>query len=165
MVSHKLLNMARVAELAGVSKVAILKAVHSGRLPATEVMGRGDERAAWVITATDARNFIRRGRVEQVIKDMVANGRAESLDRPREPSAKTGLLNIMAKKRVGSVVLYSMAALFLAAFCSFVFNALDQDTEFAIAIMGSLIGGFLGAMLAAALIVDIYLPKRNRDLE
>ena len=109
--------------------------------------------------------LFRRRRVDQVIKEMVANGRAESLDRPRDPYAKTGIMKFMAKKRAGSVVLYSMAALFLAAFCSFVFNALDQDTEFAIAVMGSLIGGFLGAMLAAALIIDIYLPKRSRDLE
>ncbi len=96
---------------------------------------------------------------------MVANGRVESLDRPRDPLVKTGILKFIAKKRAGSVVLYAMAALFLAGFCSFVFNALDQDTEFAIAVMGSLIGGFLGAMLAAALIIDIYLPKRNKDQE
>ena len=100
-----------------------------------------------------------------MIKDIVANGRAVSLDRPIDPSAKTGIMKLMAKKRAGSVVLYAMAALFLAAFCSFVFNTLDQDTEFAIAVMGSLIGGFLGAMLAAALIIDIYLPKRNKDQE
>ena len=107
----------------------------------------------------------RRGRVERVIKDMVANGRLESLDGEKIPSVKTGIMKLMARKRAGSVVLYGMAALFLAAFCSFVFNALGQDTEFAIAVMGSLIGGFLGAMLAAALIVDIYLPKRDKDRE
>ena len=100
-----------------------------------------------------------------MIKDLVANGRIESLERSREPVVKTGIMKLMAKKRAGSVVLYAMAALFLAAFCSFVFNALDQDTEFAIAVMGSLIGGFLGAMLAAALIIDIYLPKRHKDQE
>ena len=100
-----------------------------------------------------------------MIRDMVANGRVVSLDKPREASAKPGFLKFVAKKRAKSVVLYAMAALFLAAFCSFVFNALDQDTEFAIAVMGSLIGGFLGAMLAAALIIDIYLPKRDKESE
>ena len=40
--------------------------------------------------------------------------------------------------------------------CVFGFNSLEHDTEFAIAVMGSLIGGFLGALLAAALIVDIH---------
>ena len=56
-----------------------------------------------------------------------------------------------------------MVALVLVGICSFAFNALGQDTEFAIAVMGSLIGGFLGAMLAAALIIDIYKPKRSKD--
>ena len=100
-----------------------------------------------------------------MIKELVANGRIESVERPRYASTKTGILSSMARKRAGKVVLYSMAALVLAAFCSFVFNALDRDTEFAIAVMGSLIGGFLGAMLAAALIVDIYLPERMRNKE
>ena len=100
-----------------------------------------------------------------MIKDMVANVRVESYERPNYPSDKAGILGFIAKKRAGRVVLYSMGALFLAAFCAFVFNSLGQDTEFAIAVMGSLIGGFLGAMLAAALIVDIYLPKRKEDQE
>ena len=38
----------------------------------------------------------------------------------------------------------------------------EHVTEFAIAVMGSLIGGFLGALLPAALIVDIYLLKRGK---
>ena len=100
-----------------------------------------------------------------MIKDMVANARVASFDRPNYQSAKAGISGFIAKKRAGRVVLYSMAALLLAAFCAFVFNSLGQDTEFAIAVMGSLIGGFLGAMLAAALIVDIYLPKRKEGQE
>ena len=51
----------------------------------------------------------------------------------------------------------------VAVFCSYVFNAMSLEAEFAIAVMGSLIGGFLGALLAAALIIDIYLPKRGKD--
>ena len=87
------------------------------------------------------------------------------MDRPRESLGKTGIVKLMAGKRAGGVVLYAMAALFLAGISSFMFNALGQDTEFAVAAMGSLIGGFLGAMLAAALIIDIYLPKRMKDQE
>ncbi|HIN06333.1 MAG TPA: hypothetical protein EYM65_08885 [Dehalococcoidia bacterium] len=101
-----------------------------------------------------------------MIKDMVANRRVESFDGQSEPSGtsvKTGLLKFVAKKGAGSVILYAMAALVLAGICSFAFNALGQDTEFAIAVMGSLIGGFLGAMLAAALIIDIYMPRRSKD--
>ena len=100
-----------------------------------------------------------------MIKDMVANGRPVSLDREKESPVKTGILRFMANKRAGSLVLYAMAALLVAGACSFMFNALGQDTEFAIAAMGSLIGGFLGAMLAAALIIDIYLPKRTKGQE
>ena len=58
-----------------------------------------------------------------------------------------------------------MGAFVLAVFASIVFNFMDQDTEFAIAVTGSLIGGFLGAMLAAAVIVDVYSPSENRDEE
>ena len=69
---------------------------------------------------------------------------------------------MLARRRAGTILLYTMSTLFLAVFCSIVFNTLEHDTEFAIAVMGSLIGGFLGALLAAALIVDIYLPKRGK---
>lgn len=75
------------------------------------------------------------------------------------------LENIAAKKRMGSVALYASGALLLAVICSFAFNSMGRDTEFAIAVMGSLIGGFLGAMLAAALIVDIYSPDSNKEEE
>ena len=71
------------------------------------------------------------------------------------------LRRILANRRVRSLLFYTMAALDLAVLCAFAFNALGQDTEFAIAVMGSLIGGFLGALLAAALIVDIHFVNRN----
>ena len=74
-------------------------------------------------------------------------------------SSKTSLLSMFSGRRMGTILLYTMTTLAVAIFCSFVFNALQLDTEFAIAVMGSLIGGFLGALLAAALIVDIYLPR------
>ena len=82
-----------------------------------------------------------------------------------EPSRpfKRSMLNVLARKRMGSVILYTMGALILAIFCSFVFNFLGEDTQFAISIMGSLIGGFLGALLAAALIVDIYSPSEDKQ--
>lgn len=69
------------------------------------------------------------------------------------------LPRILAGRRMASLLLYTMAALTLTALCAFAFNALGQDTEFAIAVMGSLIGGFLGALLAAALIMDIHQSK------
>ena len=78
--------------------------------------------------------------------------------------ARKSMPSIFAGRRAGTVLLYTMTTLAVAIFCSFAFNALGLDAEFAIAVMGSLIGGFLGALLAAALIVDMYLPKRGRDI-
>jgi hypothetical protein len=40
---------------------------------------------------------------------------------------------------------------------------MELDSNFAIAIIGSLIGGFLGALLAVALIVDIYSPQGGQN--
>lgn len=54
-----------------------------------------------------------------MIKDMVANGRALSLDREEQSTVKTGIMKFMANKRAGSVVLYAMAALLVAGFCPF----------------------------------------------
>ncbi len=82
----------------------------------------------------------------------------------RNPTRRSGQ-GVLAKKRMGSVMLYTMGALVLAVFSSVVFNFMGSDTAFAISIMGSLIGGFLGALLAAALIVDIYAPKTYEDQE
>jgi hypothetical protein len=72
----------------------------------------------------------------------------------RTGAARQNLRSLMAKKRFGSIMLYTAGALVLAVSASFLFNFMDHDTEFAIAVTGSLIGGFLGAMLAAAVIVD-----------
>ena len=72
---------------------------------------------------------------------------------------------ILANPRTGSLLLYTIAALGLSILCALAFNALEHNTEFAIAVMGSLIGGFLGALLASALIVDIHLnPNPPKDV-
>ena len=98
---------------------------------------------------------------------MVMNIAAHTEARPTElhPTIplQRGTPGVTARKRFGSLILYTVAALALAVICSVAFNILDHNMEFAIAIMGSLIGGFLGAMLAAALIVDIYAPNRGND--
>ena len=76
---------------------------------------------------------------------------------------KQGLRSVLARRRMGSLILYTMGALALAILCSVVFSLMGQDTQFAISIMGSLIGGFLGALLAAALIVDIHSSSGEID--
>ena len=107
--------------------------------------------------------FVSAARANPVNDELAASIRhgPVRLETPRV--LKQGMQNVMARKRMGSVILYTMGALILAIFCSVVFTLLGQDTQFAIAIMGSLIGGFLGALLAAALIVDIYSPSGDRD--
>ena len=98
-----------------------------------------------------------------MIKDLAAPmGHRQASDN-RESAPRVSLPSIMAGRRVGTMLLYTMGTLFLAVFCSIVFNTLELQAEFAMAVMGSLIGGFLGALLAAALIVDMYLPKRRRE--
>jgi len=99
-----------------------------------------------------------------VIKELTAPVRSRPDNGHQRSSPLRSIQSMLARRRGGTVLLYTMSTLFLAVFCSIVFNTLEQDTEFAIAVMGSLIGGFLGALLAAALIVDIYLPKRGKGL-
>lgn len=70
----------------------------------------------------------------------------------------------MANRRIPSLLVYTAGTLLLAVGASIVFSGMELDSNFAIAIIGSLIGGFLGASLAAALIVDIYSRKDDRNL-
>ncbi len=108
---------------------------------------------------------VQRGQGGAMIGD--PEGRAENL--PAGQQSPTGIngyvRSILAKPRTGSLLVYAMSALGLAVICVLGFNALEHDTEFAIAVMGSLIGGFLGALLAAALIVDIHMSKRDRNTD
>ena len=98
-----------------------------------------------------------------MIKDLAAPMGNRPVTDHNGASPRGGVQSILAGQRVGTLLLYTISTLVLAVFCSYVFNAMSLNAEFAIAVMGSLIGGFLGALLAAALIVDIYLPKRGKD--
>ena len=107
--------------------------------------------------------FITAERANVVIDNLAAQPRRGPVRTENRSDVRRGLHNVLARKRMGSLILYTMGALILAIFCSFVFNFLGEDTQFAISIMGSLIGGFLGALLAAALIVDIYSGDRDQE--
>ena len=98
-----------------------------------------------------------------LIKDLTAPiGNSPDMDR-QMAFPKGSVLGIFAGRRMGAILVYTISTLFIAIFCSIVFNAMELDTEFAIAVMGSLIGGFLGSLLAVALIVDMYLPRRDGE--
>ena len=73
-----------------------------------------------------------------MIDDMVANVARRAVKLQEPGVIQRNLENVLAKKRLGSILLYTMGALVLAVLCSFLFNSMGQDTEFAIAIMGSL---------------------------
>ena len=64
--------------------------------------------------------------------------------------------NILHRRGVGRVLAYSASAVLLSVFGVVIFNALDQNTEFAVAVLASVIGGFLGALLALSVITDSH---------
>ncbi len=100
-----------------------------------------------------------------MLNQATANGRSRPLALESLAPARQNLRGIMAHKRFGSILLYTAGALAMAVAASFLFNFMDHDTEFAIAVIGSLIGGFLGAMLAGAVIVDGQSIFGQRDEE
>jgi uncharacterized YccA/Bax inhibitor family protein len=61
------------------------------------------------------------------------------------------------------VLVYTTGALLLAVGSSIVFNDMELDSNFAIAVVGSLVGGFLGALLAATLIIDMHSRQDDRN--
>ena len=109
--------------------------------------------------------FVAAARAIPVIDEFPARAQHRPTRMESHNAFRQGLQNVLARKRMGSVLIYTMGALILAILCSVVFSLLGQDTQFAISIMGSLIGGFLGALLAAALIVDMYSPSSDRNQE
>ena len=58
-------------------------------------------------------------------------------------------------RRMHSLLTYSLTTIVLTLFAAILFKAMQLEAEFAIAVTGSLIGGFLGAMLAMILMVDL----------
>ena len=99
-----------------------------------------------------------------MIKDLAAPMGGRPVHDNHRSSTRGSVQSMFAGRRVGTLLLYTVSTLLVAIFCTIVFNTFQLDTEFAIAVMGSLIGGFLGALLAVALIVDIYLPKIGKDI-
>lgn len=73
------------------------------------------------------------------------------------------LSSSVVNRRIPSLLVYTTGTLLLVVGASIVFNGMELDSNFAIAIIGSLVGGFLGALLAAALIVDIYSRQDDRN--
>ena len=80
----------------------------------------------------------------------------------RVPNSQIFALPFLSK-RVPSVLFYCAAAVLLTLASVLVFRSLDLGPEFAMSVLGSLIGGFLGAMLAAALIFDLYSNIASED--
>ena len=52
-------------------------------------------------------------------------------------------------------MVYAFGAVALTFFGLVMYNTMDRDLDFAISLFGSLVGGFLGALLASILILDM----------
>ena len=72
------------------------------------------------------------------------------------------LPSVLGKYAIQKVLTYSIITVLFTALCVSVFNSLELKAEFAMAVVGSLIGGFLGAMLAAVLMLDMQ-SRIDRD--
>jgi hypothetical protein len=80
----------------------------------------------------------------------------------RDSNPRTFTLALLSR-RVPSVLFYCASAVLMTLASVLVFRSLDLGPEFAMSVLGSLIGGFLGAMLAAALIFDLYSKLVSED--
>ena len=77
-------------------------------------------------------------------------------------SGRDQLANSLSKPRVPSILGYSLGAVVLTIVAGIAFKSQDLGIEFAMSMFGSLIGGFLGALLAAVLLFDMY-SRIGRD--
>ncbi len=77
------------------------------------------------------------------------------------------LRNVYGSKEDGSglptVMLYTIGAVLVFVLGVTTFSIMDRNTEFAIAVFGSLVGGFLGALLASIIVAKVFLHSDRQD--
>lgn len=69
----------------------------------------------------------------------------------------------LLKRRTTSILIYTIGAVLIFVIGVILFSVVQRDTEFAIAVFGSVVGGFLGALLAAIVVVDMYARTIGLD--
>ena len=75
------------------------------------------------------------------------------------------LYNVYRGKAEGNglpkVMLYTIGAVLVFVLGVTTVSIMDRNTEFAIAVFGSLIGGFLGALLASIVVAEVVRSDRQ----
>ena len=76
-----------------------------------------------------------------------------------------GGMTTNTRLRTGSpaIVLYTLGAIGVFVFGVATFSIIDRNTDFAIVVFGSLVGGFLGALLASIVVVGVMLRSNERE--
>ena len=62
-----------------------------------------------------------------------------------------------------SILFYSIATVIITVISILVIGSLDLQTDLAIGVVGSLVGGFLGALLATTLVMDTFVRMQASD--
>ena len=63
-------------------------------------------------------------------------------------------------KRIVGLLIYTISALVIVIIGVVALGVIGRDLDFAISVLGSLVGGFLGALLAVTLILGLLQPDR-----
>jgi hypothetical protein len=64
-------------------------------------------------------------------------------------------------KRIVGLLVYTISALVIVVIGVVALGVIGRDLDFAISVLGSLVGGFLGALLAMTLILGLLQPDRS----
>ena len=66
-------------------------------------------------------------------------------------------------KRIVGLLVYTISALVIVIIGVVALGVIGRDLDFAISVLGSLVGGFLGALLAMTLILGLLQSDRSKD--
>ena len=69
---------------------------------------------------------------------------------------------VLLMRKTMNILIYTIGAVFVFIIGVTIFSIAERNTEFAIAVFGSLVGGFLGALLACIVVIDMY--KRTKGI-
>ena len=61
-----------------------------------------------------------------------------------------------------TIFFYTLGAIGVFVFGVAMFSIIDRNTDFAIVVFGSLVGGFLGALLASIVVVGVTLHSDEK---
>ena len=68
---------------------------------------------------------------------------------------------MLLKRKTTGIFIYTIGAVIVFIIGVTIFSIAERNTEFAIAVFGSLVGGFLGALLASIVVIDMYKSTKG----